>query len=87
MLAAHVAAAIIAAAFLAPAERALWSAWRIGPAVRRAAARCLRRPVPVVVPVASVSRLLSAVTADLPARTRACPPPVRRGPPAVAALA
>jgi hypothetical protein len=87
MLLAHGCAAVIAVAFLAPAERAVWAAARIAPAVRRAAAACLRPPTPALVPKTSTGRLIASVPVALPVFTRACPPPARRGPPAVAALA
>src|SRR3954454_22780611 len=50
LLFAHLLAMGLAGAMLAPAERALWAASRLGPAVRRAAERCLRPSAPVLVP-------------------------------------
>lgn len=84
LLTAHLAAAALAAAFLSPAEKAMWAASRIGPAVRRAAARCLARPRPILIPVAAAGRLLAPLAVRLPVATPACPPPLRRGPPVVA---
>jgi hypothetical protein len=86
MVAAHLLAAVVAATFLAPSERAIWAAARLGPAVRRAAVACLRPPVPVIVPLTATAVVRFAVPAALPMQTRACPPPVRRGPPAIVAL-
>jgi hypothetical protein len=83
---AHLAAAALAAAWLAPAERALWAASRLGPAVRRAVVRCTQPACPVLAPPVLAAQVTAPLRVLRPVLHASCPPPARRGPPVGCAL-